>query len=105
MPPTAAMPAAYLDYLGHDQGLKVSTLESRLGSLMALIHLWVAAETERMAGLRLHDVDPGEDPLDPSTVLARKAISARSRAVALDPTADPGGKRAAPCCLSTFAPW
>lgn len=96
MPPTAAMLAAYLDYLGHDQGLKVSTLESHLGSLMALTHLWVAAETERLAGLRLHGVDPGEDPVAPSTVLARKAIAARSRAVALDPLADPGTKRAAP---------
>ena len=96
MPPTAAMLAAYLDYLGHDQGLKVSTLESHLGSLMALTHLWVAAETERLAELRLQGVDVGEDPIAPSTVLARKAISARSRAVALDPAADPGAKRAAP---------
>jgi integrase len=96
MPPTAAMLAGYLDYLGHDQGLKVSTLESHLGSLMALTHLWVAAETERLAELSLHGVAAGEDPVAPSTVLARKAISARSRAVALDPQADPGAKRAAP---------
>lgn len=97
MPPTAAMLAAYLDYLGHDQGLKVSTLESHLGSLMALTHLWVAAETERRAGLRVHGVGVGEEePVAPSTVLARKAIAARSRTVALDPQADPGAKRAAP---------
>lgn len=97
MPPTAAMLAAYLDYLGHDQGLKVSTLESHLGSIMALIHLWVAAETERRAELHLRGIDVGEEePVAPSTVLARKAISARSRAVALDPQADPSAKRAAP---------
>jgi integrase len=33
--------------------------------------------------------------LAPSTVLARKAIAARSRALALDPSANPGAKRAA----------
>jgi integrase len=77
--------------------LKVSTLESHLGSLMALTHLWVAAETERRAALRPRGTKAGEeDPVAPSTVLARKAIAARSRAVALDPQADPGAKRAAP---------
>lgn len=96
MPPTAAMLAAYLDYLGHDQGLKVATLESHLGSIMALTHLWVSAETERRTQLRLVGLDEGQGPTAPSTLLARKAISARSRAVALDPTADPGAKRAAP---------
>lgn len=97
MPPTAAMLAAYLDYLGHDQGLKVSTLESHLGSLMALTHLWVAVETERLAELRLQGIEVGEDdPVAPPTVLARKAISSRSRAVALNPQANPGAKRAAP---------
>ncbi len=39
MPPTAAMLAAYLDYLPHDQGLKVSTLEFHLGSITALTRL------------------------------------------------------------------
>ena len=96
MPPTAAMLAAYLDYLGHHEGLKVTTLESHLGSIMALTHLWVAAESERRAGLRLVGAEPGQEPVAPSTVLARKAISARSRALALDPGADPGAKRAAP---------
>ena len=97
MPPTAAMLASYLDYLGHDQNLKVATLESHLGSLMALTHLWVAAETERRAGLRLIGTAAGEqDPVVPSTALARKAIAARSRALALDPGADPCAKRAAP---------
>jgi len=97
MPPTSVMLAAYLDFLGHDQGLKVSTLESHLGSLMALTHLWVAGETERRAELRLRGVEVGgNDPVAPSTVLARKAIGARSRALALDPTADPSAKRAAP---------
>ncbi len=80
------MLAACGDYLRHDQGLKVSTLESHLGSITALTRLWVAAETERRAALRLHDAAVGEEePLAPSTVLARKAISARSRALALDP--------------------
>ena len=97
MPPTAAMLAAYLDYLGHDQHLKVSTLESHLGSLMALTHLWVAAETERRAELRLRgELAEGDEPVAPSTVLARKTIAARSRALALDPHADPSAKRAAP---------
>jgi integrase len=96
MPPTAAMLAAYLDYLGHDQRLKVATLESHLGSLMALTHLWVAAETERRAQLRLAGAAAGQKPVAPSTVLARKAIAARSRALALDPGAEPGAKRAAP---------
>jgi integrase len=96
MPPTATMLAEYLDYLGHDQRLKVSTLESHLGSIMALTHLWVAAESERRAQLRLTGLDEGTDPVAPSTVLARKAISARSRTLALDPSAEPGAKRAAP---------
>lgn len=97
MPPTAAMLAAYLDHLGHEDGLKVSTLGSHLASLMALTHLWVAAESERRAAALLAGQEvAGPEPVAPATVLARKAIAARSRAVALDPHSDPGAKRAAP---------
>ena len=106
LPPTAAMLAAYLDHLGHDQGLKVSTLEAHLGSIMALTRMWVAAEGERRGALRadkqarglplLEEERAEHDPHGPDTTLARKTIGAYSRRVALDPTAAPGAKRAAP---------
>jgi len=106
MPPTGSMLAAYLDYLGHTDGLKVSTLDAHLGSVMALTHRWVAAETEARAARRAerltlgepvpeHDL-PDHDPRAPDTRLARAAIAARSRELAVDPGANPGPRRAAP---------
>lgn len=44
MPPTEAMLAAYIDYLGYDQKLAVATAGAHLGSLMALTRTWVAVE-------------------------------------------------------------
>jgi integrase len=106
LPPTAAMLAAYLDHLGHTEGLKVSTLDAHLGSLMALTRMWVAGEGERRAALRADKqargvpIDeherPEHDPRAPDTTLARKTIAAHARRLALDPTAAPGTKRAAP---------
>ncbi len=106
LPPTAAMLAAYLDHLGHDERLKVSTLEAHLGSIMALTRMWVAAEGERRAALRaekqarglplLEEERAEHDPHGPDTTLARKTIAAYSRRLALDPSAAPGTKRAAP---------
>lgn len=106
LPPTAAMLAAYLDHLGHAEGLKVSTLDAHLGSLMALTRMWVAGESERRAALRADKQARGlpldeheraeHDPRAPDTTLARKTIAAHSRRMALDPAAAPGAKRAAP---------
>lgn len=106
LPPTAAMLAAYLDHLGHHEGLKVSTLDAHLGSIMALTRMWAAGECERRAALRADKQGRGEpiaeadraehDPRAPDTTLARKTIAAYSRRLALDPATTPGAKRAAP---------
>jgi integrase len=106
MPPTGSMLAEYLDHLGHTDGLKVTSLDAHLGSVMALTHRWVAAETETRSARRAerlalgepvpeHDL-PDHDPRAPDTRLARAAIAARARELAVDPASNPGPRRAAP---------
>ncbi len=104
MPPTSAMLAAYLDYLGYDQGLKPGSLEAHLGSLLALTRKWCEGECAHRAAVRAEKLArriplteeerAQHDPQVPGTQLARMSINARSRAVAQDPSAEPGPRQA-----------
>ena len=104
MPPTPTMLAAYLDYLGYDQGLKPSSLEAHLGSLLALTRKWCEGECAHRAAVRaerlarripLTEAERAQhDPQVPGPQLARMSINARSRTVAEDPSAEPGPRQA-----------
>jgi hypothetical protein len=104
MPPTDPMLAAYLDYLGYDQHLKVSTLTAHLGSLIALTRAWTAdvcagraagregRARERAAVLdRLDAEQRADDALpadDPAAAARREKRAARRAALDAEELAD-----------------
>lgn len=104
MPPTDPMLAAYLDYLGYDQHLKVSTLTAHLGSLMALTGTFVAdvcaqraVPREQRARARAAELDrldaeqradAGLPPDDPDAAERRERRAARRAELDTEELAD-----------------